>query len=197
MRASGGARQNMTNNDKVWMQKQHEKLERVLERNLERCAYHEVGHGMVALNLGIRFRRVELKVRVNPAPGAPDSLSRVLFPPYSKRTSPYRDKARGEYWITMAFGGPMAESRHRGTRVDWRRVAGNDRSMVDGLIRCYAGGCAPKTCAAYARYLKTRTAELLETLWPKIRLVVPLLMDRRVLTEDEIRELVRGVHGIR
>jgi hypothetical protein len=106
----------------------------------------------------------------------------------------HKQRDRAESMILAAMAGPMAEARYRGGRVAWHRLCGTDRAVLDsGLVMIHAGGFGPKCRAAYLAYLKTRAAEWLETLWPRIEVLADALIDRRELTGGEVDKLVRTV----
>ena len=118
----------------------------------------------------------------------------IRLSPLASRLYEHKQRDRAELAILTATAGPMAEARYRGCRVAWHRLCGTDRAILDsGLVMTHAGGFGPECQAAYLAYLKTRAAEWLETLWPRIEVLADALIDRRELTGDEVDKLVRTV----
>jgi hypothetical protein len=172
-------------------------LERRLDRDLPRHAYHEAGHVVFAHNFGPGVQRVALRVEMFSVGGRfdpyADSLARTEFKRWPREVnldSPAcRDQA--EALMLTVLAGPMAEARFRGCRMVWRWFKGSDAAVVADLAPLHFRGSSAASRDAYVAYLRARAADGLDTYWHQVEAVAAALIERRQLSEGEIADIIR------
>ena len=149
------------------------------ERQEERDAYHEAGHAVVTVFLGLRLHAISIK--------RDDA--------HSTHRATKRDDM---YWLrnaTIAYGGAEAERRLCGPRSRWRAGAGDD------LWRAYHAleeiTVDPPSLRALQTYAMRQARLLVERHWPEIEALARLLLERKTVTGKEATKLVQERWGRR
>lgn len=137
-------------------------------------AYHECWHAIGSRQLGLRVTSLSLGAATSMVPLMEDSETMT-------------DSGRKRF-ATVAFCGPFAETRYVKLAGDECRTLWLDGGPWSGdranIERCQL------TDAERAKARATAD-QLVITHWRKIEALVPVLIERGSLAEDEIRELLR------
>jgi hypothetical protein len=162
---------------------QQDKLTRSLH-SVERAAYHEAGHAVLAHFLGVALRQVSI-VTDQDSPGHVPERGE-----YSEDTEYLRTFAEEAFWLRMAiarYAGVEAErrltprSRNASAEEDYKRAAvALEKITMDWPSR--------RALYFYARW---RARLLVENYWPEIEAVARALMDRRQLDAEELGKMIR------
>jgi Peptidase family M41 len=142
-------------------------------------AYHEAGHAVAAVTLGL-----DLEVASIVPDG--DRLGHVIVTV---------DEARDlDYYVrraTMTWCGPLAGERHFGARVE--DLGDDDRDQVAAYGDLVALGSGE--AGDFAQWTRSRAMNLLAVHFDAIADVALALLEHDVLTGDEIRRIVAAAEG--
>jgi len=173
-----------------------QKLERDIERNIGPYAYHEAGHAVLAHNLSLGVRAV----RIGPTVNRDDGWDSVGKTEYNTKIDELCDEGRramAEDMVVATMAGPIAESHYRRTRVAWHCIVGSDRNVIHRLTLFHCRGCNSSKCLkAYEVYLRTRSEEWVEDLWPQIEVIAAALIEQRSLTGDQVADTLRRLGSL-
>jgi hypothetical protein len=150
-------------------------------RRLERTAYHEAGHAVIALVLNRRFRYVTIR----PSEDG-ESLGRVRFwncTRYASLCDYPRDIANAK--IIVACAGFFQA---RTSKQGWQLLRGPDRDEVVDYLFSYE--MPPAERSAYCKWLFERTKTLIRLWQPAISIVAQRLLKCEALNEGDVRQLV-------
>jgi ATP-dependent Zn protease len=155
---------------------------------LAATAYHEAGHAVMMLHLGVRFRTVTIVPEE-------DSLGHVLKHKVRNFRPDIEMNARTlfsiDQQIMCSLAGPAAEARFAG-RYN-RRGAKWDHDNAAKLVDYLAGEGAGEY-ALYLRLYKLRAKNMVNSLhfWKQVQSVAQSLLNRQTMTGEEVRELLYG-----
>lgn len=158
-------------------------------RQLERTAYHEAGHAVIAAHVPERFRYVTI------TPDG-DALGHVKNWAFSRRFQPDahvspRGREIIDNRVMTLFAGGIAEKRFSG-RLN-RVGAQSDHEQAVDLADYLSGNTACTEAYLKWRWVVAETA--VEHHWADIERVAGALLERNRLTWREVRELIFGGRG--
>jgi ATP-dependent Zn protease len=148
---------------------------------LQAPAYHEAGHAVVSVLVGLRFTRVSI------IPPDEESLGIVEYPPppewyYYDSGSPEVDR-----WLKLHilcnFGGELAAKKHTGEENPVG--ASQDRSQSNELALRLCGDDARAT--EHVADAEKETRLLLDKNWVLVETVANALLKHQELTESEVK----------
>lgn len=154
-------------------------------RELTATAHHEAGHAVVSLALGRAVRRVSIVPNpkddtLGHCRGYPSRrLARVSFLPFEEARRVVEVRA------LVLFAGGLAEAEFLG-RAN-RVGAQGDREDLADLLLIATGSAAE--AAAYGNWLCERARNMVLAHWHQIQAVAGALLERKVLSGAEVREL--------
>lgn len=151
-------------------------------------AYHEAGHAVAHIRLGIPFRRVTIKEDG-------DSLGRVsgyglgrkVFERTQAGVPTAQDRDRLEKEIICILSGPFAERRF--TRKWNHAKASADHENVSMYALKLCG--SEREANAYVRWLEIHTKDLLDAsfIWNSVKSVAQALLERETLGAEDVRRI--------
>jgi hypothetical protein len=166
-------------------------------------AYHEAGHAVALIYLGIQFKRAHLSYAKTGRGVVTDV-----------RTPFFNSEADRDCWFEndtiTSFAGPLAERRYA-PRSDWRKGMGHDGvqelyygedDVVSYVRAAHASdlehihrnlealGYHGEARDAYQSKLEARAKALVKKLWPQIQIVAAALLKKKVLSQAEVRRLM-------
>lgn len=161
-------------------------------------AYHEAGHAVAAMLLGIKT--VHVTIRPDHAAGSlgHHRSGRMVW---KRRLADGGEqsaqiRARGENHTIYCLAGSVAENifrkkagmrkNHAGARADWNEVA----DIAVGLFGDLA------TANAFVRFAQLRAEGLMFQWWSNVEAVAKALLEQETLTGDQVRSVIqREVFG--
>lgn len=147
-------------------------------------AYHEAGHAVAAVVLGLD---VELATIVSTVEPWGHLRGHVVVTVPGRRDLDYYVRR-----ATMTWCGPLAEHRHLGAGVE--DIGDEDCRQIFAYGDLSALGLGE--AGAFAQWTRTRAMSVLGGHWPAISAAAAALLERDTLTGDEVRQLVAEVeHG--
>lgn len=148
-------------------------------------AHHEAGHAVVAMRMGLKFKRVT--ILASPEEG---SLGYVLgaseplwFRPDVELTR--RVQKRIKRKIIAGFAGQHAEAKFRGRNPRWGMDSDN-QAAVD--LAFYV--CSPVTVNAYLRDCWHTSRDVVSESWCDIQTVATSLLVSETLNQNEVIKLI-------
>lgn len=180
------------------------------EAHKKRSAYHEAGHVVADILLGLSFKAVSLRMKEQSKVEIKDGKEQPVIHVYTEgvvwseeRTeSVNKDIFDGKLDLREAIAdmaGPVAESMLVGKIDDMARLGARDD--VQGIMGCCRAALSPGqpienwTASAMeddiARAVGAQALELLNENWANVEAVANALMKYRYLTEEEARKLVK------
>jgi ATP-dependent Zn protease len=154
---------------------------------LAKTAHHEAGHAVAHIKLDVPFRKVTIE------PGE-DYLGQVSAYGFGKAfqermATGYptaRDRDRLEREIICILAGPLAE--YRFARRRGHVGATSDHRNIVEILFCL---CAQNEMQAFVKWLEVRTENLLHApgVWPAMKSVAKALLERKTLTQAEVRSI--------
>jgi ATP-dependent Zn protease len=160
-------------------------------QQLWRTAYHEAGHVVVGLHVGLRV--LQASIVPDEAEGTLGHVQRAKVRSdfdWDDDRDPQRMWAirrKLEPMVMMAYVGVLAERRHSGRRHDWAGAHSDTAWAADCVLKMEGDG---KAADLYASYLMERTKGLIEIAWQDIEAVAAALMDRRTLRPSEMKAVL-------
>lgn len=158
----------------------------------EQTAYHEAGHAVVSVALGLMGEHVTIEAD-HDSSGA--SMAAAEYPT-DEDAEALRLYAPGEFWLrqaTIRYAGAAA-LRHAGYRR-WREGADDDYTWAaDAINRITGDDVSMKHLFALAQ---RRAAVLVEHYWPEIEAVAKGLLAEATLTAEQVGKLFRDSHTSR
>jgi len=145
--------------------------------NRVKIAYHEAGHAVAAVVLGLEVEMASI------VPEG-DILGHVVAP------EPIDSSL--ECWIaraTMLWCGPLAAQRHFGAFID--DGGSDDHESIDVFGDCAAIGAGE--LGGFKEWTRARAMSVLNANWSAVTAVALALLEHDTLTGDEIRQLVAQV----
>lgn len=154
---------------------------------LEKTAYHEAGHAVTALHLGMKFKYVTIVPDLEKGSVGHIRHQRGLTEHAVDNIS--RDKLEKHLKCTLA--GNAVEKKLTG-RYDNVGASGDHEFAADLVFRVFG---SPEIANAYLKYISLATTALVNTdhIWEIIEKVAQQLLERKTLTQDEVFE-VRKQH---
>jgi hypothetical protein len=176
------------------------------QRKLERIAFHESGHAVVAALTGIEFT----KVCLTPENKVCDSHGMIVMGSLKLRRCPdwispwnwntYQDRNRArEYFrnsICMTLAGPLAETLHTGCwQQDTRGEDSDEALAMDSadFARDAYSSWTPKDSREYVNRLRWQMLETLRApdVWAVVKVVALELVKRKTLNSSRVHSLVK------
>ena len=158
-----------------------------MQPDIQRTAYHEAGHAVLAYFLGVGLKRVSI-VRDE---DSRDHLHGGEYGDDTEYTEHMRAFAEEAFWLRMAimrYAGTEAERR---LARRWRNTgAENDYKWAAIALEKITMDW-PSRRALYF-YARRRTRLLVENYWPEIEAVARALIERKQLGVEEVRRMLRG-----
>jgi Peptidase family M41 len=156
--------------------------------NLERTAYHEAGHAVVAMKLDRRFHHVTIE----PGDG---SLGHVLHEKFSRRFRPdielgFRARETIDDHCLISMAGMAADSRFIG-RDTWDGGGQDTHQAIDLAARL---GYDNQVLGHYIPFMRARVDGLMRSdrVWSQVQAVAAALLEQRTLTWDQAKEVYRA-----
>jgi hypothetical protein len=134
----------------------------------ESTAYHEAGHCVAAIKLGVGVERVEMFPGLQDDGSMPEGITIYA--------GDFRDLSRTDAIICF-LAGPLAEKRIGACR--WQKSSPSDFKRIDNILR--GSGLDIKELAITAE-------RLLSQWWSEVELLQSELLHRGVMIESEILE---------
>ena len=156
-------------------------------------AYHEAGHAVMHLQLGLPLRRASIipnkqKGSLGHVHGGSISTWMVSLAEIDDAWEYPRIISRALREICASKAGHIAE--RRATKKTNHEGAEGDRSGASIWLFLLAPELATQECIALDRWLELRTTRLVKNHWSAIKLVAEALLTRRSLTGAEVRQIV-------
>ena len=152
------------------------KVSRLRHSMLEATAYHEAGHAVAAVFQAVRFEYVTIEA--DPTRGNAGHIARSFRKPKTLEHF-YADGV-------MTMAGEAAQRRFRSSSVRRHHSGGDREAAVDLALRA---GCDGPQAELLVKLWGLKAEALVEMRWPQISQVALALIDRRRLTEAEVREV--------
>lgn len=162
---------------------------------LERSAYHEAGHAVVAYVLGQPVTDIATVLD-------PENLGRCLYaelrdfdPDLPRPYGGPQDEGVAERQILSYLAGPIAESTLTGEK-DWRKTGGNGDIPRAVDLAMYLTGDIKRT-EAYLKRLWLQTEELITDPgnWAAIEALAAELVEHHQIDEERARMILEGEQG--
>jgi hypothetical protein len=157
---------------------------------LAATAYHEAGHVVVAVWLNIWLRRKAATI----IPDSTEGFDGMVWTQWSFRGRPDveitdRMYVRLERHIVVSLAGEHAQRKYRPSSVRSRHGDSDRQDAVDILSHLVPNMSSNEFTLHY-RLLNERAKNLVEAHWPQIIAVANALLERKTLTEQEVREVM-------
>jgi len=154
------------------------------------AAFHEAGHAVIAVHLGLTIGPVTIVPVKGPGPGEGSRGSAVVINPLlSWRRGDGRRRPLMEAYVVALFAGCAAEGVLHGEEQE---VDGADAEMAwECLEMVPPRGCVSRRDGVFKQYmrkLKRRSDRLVEDHFAEIRKIAELLIERKTLQPGEIYE---------
>ena len=154
------------------------------------AAFHEAGHAVIAVHLGLTIGPVTIVPVKGPGPGEGSRGSAVVINPLlSWRRGDGRRRPLMEAYVVALFAGCAAEGVLHGEEQE---VDGLDDEMARHWLKEMPPsrrGCMwDEVFSRYVRKLKRRAVRLVEEHFADIRTIAELLIERKTLQPGEIYE---------
>jgi ATP-dependent Zn protease len=151
-------------------------------------AYHEAGHAVTALTLGIRLRRKG--ATIIPDEGAYGMVwTQLSFRGRPDEEVTDRMHVRLEREIVVFLAGEHAQREYRSSSVRSYHGDSDRRKAVD-LLGYLVPDMSSEEFTLHYKLLSLRAKNMVKAHWPQISAVANALLERKTLTADEITELV-------
>jgi hypothetical protein len=158
---------------------------------LEATAYHEAGHMVAAVHLGVPIRHATIVSGQNALGKYAGSIRhQPLFPMFEIEAGDIgRIEGKVSKRIIILLAGPIAQRRFR--RSSWRSWHGRiDYETAADLAQTLNGG-DEKATNAYLKWLSLRAERLVDFDWPDVVACAERLMSRKTLSSREVLEAIR------
>lgn len=150
-------------------------------------AYHEAGHAVAAVHLGVGIGR--LGVSIVPSDGAAGTChTNKTFSGSPDAHTTDRMRLGAEKRAIILFAGPAAQRKYRSSSV--RNYHGHsDRHGAVDLMNCFVG--SNRELEAYINWLRIRAEQLVAIpfAWKTIEAVAAALFERKHLTAQEVKNI--------
>jgi ATP-dependent Zn protease len=156
--------------------------------NLERTAYHEAGHAVVAMKLNQKFHHVTIE----PEEG---SLGHILHDKLSRRFRPdvemgFRTREKIENHCLISMAGMAAESKFIGSETWEGGGSDKDRAIVFASYLYFDS----EIVGPYILFMRARADSLMRSarVWSQVEAVAAALLEHRTLTWDRVEEIYKA-----
>lgn len=174
------------------------KRQRKVSKRLEATAYHEAGHAVAGVMLGVEFTVLSIVARGN-------KLGRVDFGPFRRRhavqirqvrswTPEMQGYARSrqDRFVTVVLAGPCAH-RHFTPRGCWRQGGSSDIERAMEMLERQADGNR-MMATAHFRLLWRRAEAVVNTYWVTIDAVAKAALEHRRLSHQDVLQAMMDAH---
>lgn len=145
----------------------------------EEVAYHEAGHAIAALALGVSFEKVSIE---------PDDESHGRVHGFEVHEDELDDLDFLKRHIVITIAGPLAAARSLG-EPDCEPLNNDREAIVDMLIRACGDPEALASGAAYKKY-EERADRILDARWADVERLAVTLLGTETMAFGEVMELV-------
>jgi len=149
-------------------------------------AYHEAGHAVIALFLGVRVHTATARKQ--------ESYDGLVRHAKLVRLSDHGDagdnsvRARWEKAILIAMAGGIAQRKFSPRSIRGAHTQEDDLNIEDLASRICEGSEAQYH--HYVRWMRVRCTESVERLWPEIEMAAYALVEGRPLSGAELRKAI-------
>lgn len=154
--------------------------------NREAAAYHEAGHALVALVVGVDVRRVTVLARKRRVRGA---VIQSLGATYTSFPCGHPELLAGKKDAVLKLAGPLAEERYRPARPSGELV-NVEEDYVLGLAHQAVG--PRNACLDWFVKRRDESQKLVIKHWAVIRAVATGLLDQRSLNGSDLKSIARN-----
>ena len=151
-------------------------------------AYHEAGHVVIALELGVAVKRATIKSGdgVHGQVDHAASLTRRDIRAIDKSGDARHQRDKFEKLAMICLAGPIAQRRY--APRSWRQWHGASDYCQFGAVVRYLGGRG-RVLEQYTQLLMVWTDTRVDRCWPDIERVAAALLERETLDERDIRSI--------
>jgi ATP-dependent Zn protease len=153
----------------------------------EATAYHEAGHAVLRSHFDLPIRRVTIRCDRETA-GKVEGKGALYLRGIDIEITPAKQE-RIFRRIMVCLAGEVAQAKFSKRSVRNWHASSDHQKAADFALRVSGDD---EGAALLLRWLMHRTKNMVEVRWPQIQKLASALLEREVLSGDEVRELIWG-----
>jgi ATP-dependent Zn protease len=167
-------------------------MRRTRSTELEKTAYHEAGHAVLAVLLGVGLKAAGVSI----VPHEPDREGMNKVPSLGHCAVDMNDSVKMFQFVSICLAGHVAQNLFRPRSSHWLELGGRGSDFYRAVTVLEASRKSKsiedgRWTDSYIRIVQKETKKLLRKQWHAVQTLASALLERKTLTGQEAEAIVK------